>query len=169
MASKNETNKGDYKGGLISKEWSELIMASIMAKTKEESKELFLEFENRLRNTSKKEIKGVVQFIDGVKENITLERLYEAEQTLIDELKSLASKAKKFDHKRKPGELPKPRKRSTPKQDAFHKWVKDNKIDTRLTLDHLTLDVEDAHQSGKIKIKIGRSTVQECLKAYRKK
>lgn len=62
-----------------------------------------------------------------------------------------------------------PRERKSPKQEAFHKWVKDFQIDTKLSLDRLTLEVEEAYRLGDIEIQIGRDTVRECLKHYRKK
>lgn len=81
----------------------------------------------------------------------------------------LESKLKPFDKKRKTGEPPKPRKRSAIKKDAFLKWAKDNNIDTGLALDRLTSEVNDAYDEGKIEIRIGRSTVRECLTIIRKK
>lgn len=65
---------------------------------------------------------------------------------------------------RKPGE-----DRPKPKQEAFKNWVKDYKIDTRLTLDTLTDKVDQAFDNGEIKIRIGRDTVRECLLTLRKK
>lgn len=88
---------------------------------------------------------------------------------VISILKPKLEREKKFDQTRKPDEPPKPRDRKHPKKEVFFQWVKDYDIDFRLSLGELHLEVDEAYRMGVIKIKIGRSTVNECIQILRDK
>lgn len=65
---------------------------------------------------------------------------------------------------------PKPqRNRPKLKQVAFHQWVKNRKIDMKQGLNNLVIDAEEDYKNGDLKVKIGRSTIRECLQQVRKK